>query len=60
MATKSLEAYKFQALENKFFEYNSTPSYKSSVETYNNAVADKYQEGCRRGGVRRLRPLKGT
>ena len=43
MLSKSLEAYKFQALDNKYFEYNSTlHSYKSSVETFNNAVADKY------------------
>jgi|TARA_B110000967_G_scaffold150873_1_gene154779 hypothetical protein len=43
MLSKSLEAYKFQALDTKFFEYNATlQSYKASVETFNNAVADKF------------------
>ena len=61
MATKSLEAYKFQALENKFFEYNSTLfSYKSSVETYNNAVADKYlKKAAAEEAFDVFRPLKG-
>ena len=61
MATKSLEAYKFQALENKFFEYNSTlHSYKSSVETYNNAVADKYlKKAAAEEAFDVFRPLKG-
>ena len=61
MATKSLEAYKFQALENKFFEYNSTlSSYKSSVETYNNAVADKYlKKAAAEEAFDVFRPLKG-
>ena len=60
MATKSLEAYKFQALENKFFEYNSTlSSYKSSVETYNNAVADKYlKKAAAEEAFDVFRPLK--
>ena len=61
MATKSLEAYKFQALDNKFFEYNSTLfSYKSSVETYNNAVADKYlKKAAAEEAFDVFRPLKG-
>merc|ERR1712205_7067 len=61
MATMSLEAYKFQALENKFFEYNSTLfSYKSSVETYNNAVADKYlKKAAAEEAFDVFRPLKG-
>jgi len=61
MATKSLEAYKFQALDNKFFEYNSTlHSYKSSVETYNNAVADKYlKKAAAEESFDVFRPLKG-
>ena len=43
MVSKSLEAYKFKALQNKFFDYNQTlASYRASVETFNNAVADKF------------------
>ena len=43
MATKSLEAFKFQTLVNKFYEYDKTlTDYKSSVESYNEAVEDKY------------------
>jgi len=43
MISKSLEAYKFKALQNKFFDYNQTlTSYRASVETFNNAVADKF------------------
>ena len=43
MATKSLEAFKFQTLVSKYVAYNETlAAYKSQVETYNNAVSDKY------------------
>ena len=43
MISKSLEAYKFKALQNKFFDYNQTlTSYRASVETFNNAVSDKF------------------
>ena len=43
MISKSLEAYKFKALQNKFFDYNQTlASYRTSVETFNNAVSDKF------------------